>query len=143
MIFTQNRDQLRRFYCEVWDRYCAGQALEPLETVLAEIIAQHPEYHALLEDTEAAVVWEFPPELGEANPFLHLALHMAIQEQIAADRPPGVRVIYQRLMARYGEAHETEHRIMECLAESLWHTQRSGVTPDERAYLECLKGLAG
>ncbi|VAW67640.1 hypothetical protein MNBD_GAMMA09-172, partial [hydrothermal vent metagenome] len=45
------------------------------------------------------------------------------------------------LCLRYGGPHDAEHEMMECLGEALWLAQRNQTTPDEAAYLECLKKL--
>ncbi len=142
MLFTRDRDALRRYYCEAWRRHRAGEPLEPLAREVAAVIAEHPEYHALLEQEEAALGREYLPELGETNPFLHMGLHLAIREQAATDRPGGFRAAYAALVRRAGSAHEAEHRIMDCLVEALWRAQRAGRAPDETAYLRCVQALA-
>lgn len=141
MLFGQDRDQIRRFYCEVWQKYSQSQPLEPLEDMIAGVIADHPEYHPLLADTDGAMGRDYLPEMGETNPFLHMGMHIAIQEQLATDRPPGILQLYQRGRSRFPDAHELEHRIMECLAEMIWQAQRDGSQPDEAAYLNCVREL--
>ncbi len=138
MIFSQDRGQLRRFYCRAWKRYKGREELQPLEQLVAEVVAIHPEYHLLLEQEETAAEKEFLPELGESNPFLHLSLHLAIREQAGCDRPKGITDLYRRIVSRTGDIHEAEHQMMECLAEMLWNAQRNGIPPDEDAYLACL-----
>ena len=135
-----NRDQLREQFILAWEKARSGQPLEPLEAVLADLIREHPEYHALLDDRERALTTEFPPEAGQSNPFLHLAMHLSIREQAGTDRPPGIRAIHQRLSARLGPM-DAEHRMIECLGRTLWEAQRAGTMPDETAYLECLRSL--
>ena len=135
-----NRDQLREQFIQAWDKARSGQPLEPLEVALAELIREHPEYHDLLADRERALSAEFPPEGGQGNPFLHLAMHLSIREQAATDRPPGIRDIHRRLSARHG-AMEAEHQMLECLGSALWEAQRAGSQPDEAAYQECLRRL--
>jgi hypothetical protein len=140
-MYSQDRDNMRRYFLEAWGKAAAGEPLEPLESQIAGVIREHPEYHALLEKPEAALSREFFPEDGETNPYLHLGLHLAVLEQVATDRPPGIRAHYQQLAASAGDVHEAEHRIMECLAESLWEGQRKGRPPDERGYLACVERL--
>lgn len=142
-MFTQDRGRMRRYFIDAWHKARTGAALEPLERQIVEVIREHPEHHALLEDHESAVEREFLPDAGEGNPFLHLALHIAILEQVGTDRPAGIRTVYQRLAGAMGDAHEAEHRIMECLAQGVWEAQRTGQPPDEGAYLECLDRLVG
>ena len=141
MLYGSDRDDLRRAYVEAWSKSRAGRPLEPLERLLAEVIAEHPEYHPTLESPDA-LAREFPPEHGRSNPFLHMGLHVAIREQLATDRPPGVRTLYATLLPRYPDAHRLEHALMECLAETLWDAQREGKAPDEERYLERVRRIA-
>jgi hypothetical protein len=133
---NQSRDELRRVYVEAWRKRRAGLPIEPLEAQVADVIALHPEYHAALERGEDALARDYTPEGGQSNPFLHMGLHLAVRDQIATDRPAGLRQAFERLAARVGSAHEAEHRIIESLAETMWEAQRSGRPPDEAAYLQ-------
>ena len=143
MIFTQNRDQLLLFYCEVWRKHGAGLALEPLEGQIRDVILLHPEYHSLLGNPEQALGREYLPEFGATNPFLHMGLHLAIHEQLSTDRPAGIRALVIGLRSRWTDMHALEHQMMECLAESLWRSQRDGIPPDEVEYLDCLRRQCG
>lgn len=138
-MFTPTRDQARRFLFETWRKYRAGEPLQGLETVALEILVLHPEYHALLEEPDRSVAQDYRPENGQANPFLHLSLHIAIAEQLAIDQPPGIRAEFERLLARRGERHDALHVVLDCLGEVLWRAQRDGAAPDGEAYLECLR----
>ena len=140
-MFGHDRDSLRRYYCTVWEKAQAGQPLEPLEHLIAGVIREHPEYQPALADAEAALGREYTPEMGETNPFLHMGMHLAIQEQLSSQRPEGILDVYQQLCRRVGDRHVVEHQMMECLGETLWEAQRSGVEPDEGVYLERLRRL--
>ena len=83
---------------------------------------------------------DWPPEMGETNPFLHLSMHLAISEQLSIDQPPGIKAAYQRLCLRQGDAHRAQHAVMDCLAEMIWRSQRDGVPPDGAAYVRCVEG---
>ena len=141
-MFSNDRNSLRRYYCTVWDKAGAGQPLEPLERIIAEVIGAHPEYQSVLTDSEAALEREYTPELGETNPFLHMGMHIAIQEQVGGNRPTGILEVYQQLCRRVGDSHVAEHQMMECLGETLWEAQRNGAEPDEKVYLERLRRMA-
>ncbi len=140
-MFTRDRTELRRLFYQAWQDFRAGRPLEPLPAQIAEIVSQHPEYHALLEDA-SQLDRDYLPEAGETNPFLHMAMHLALREQLATERPAGIGRIHARLCRQLGETHAAEHRMMECLMESLWQAQRQGTLPDEQAYLACLRRLA-
>jgi hypothetical protein len=133
---NQSRDELRRVYVEAWRKRRAGLPVEPLEAQVADVIALHPEYHAALEREGDALVRDYTPEGGQSNPFLHMGLHLAVRDQIATDRPAGLRQAFTSLAARLGSAHDAEHRVIECLAEAMWDAQRTGRPPDEAAYLQ-------
>ena len=133
---NQSRDELRRVYVEAWRKRREGLPIEPLEAQVADVIALHPEYHAALERGEDGLARDYTPEGGQSNPFLHMGLHLAVRDQIATDRPAGLRKAFESLAQRTGSAHEAEHRIIECLAEAMWEAQRSGRPPDEAAYLQ-------
>lgn len=141
MIFGHDRSHLRRFYLDAWRKRQAGERLEPLESLVAQVVEQHPEYHGLL--TEEILEREFTPEEGQSNPFLHMGMHIGLAEQVATDRPAGIRELHHRLTVASGDPHEAEHRMMECLGMVLWEAQRQNRPPDETAYLECLRKLLG
>lgn len=143
MFFSQDRTTLRRHFAAAWRKRLDGTPLEPLEAAISDIVAMHPEYHSLLESGEEVLARDYPPELGETNPFLHLAMHMGIREQLATNRPAELRSLHSNLLAAWGDAHEAEHAMMECLAEVIWQAQRYGTLPDEASYLACLRRQAG
>lgn len=137
----QTRAELRRRYVEAWRKFSSGAALEPLEAQIAAVIAEHREYLPWLEQGEAALERDFAGAAQE-NPFLHLGLHLALREQVATDRPPGIAGLHGRLAARLGDAHAAEHAMLEVLARVLWEAQSSGRAPDEAEYLQRLERLA-
>ena len=139
MIFSQDRQTLRRMYRDAWDKHLQGTPMTALEAQIARVVAEHPEYHEIVsgEDLDA----DFTPEQGRTNPFLHLGMHLAIREQVATNRPPGIAAVFEALAARSGDPLQAEHLMMEVLGRTLWEAQRSGETPDEVRYLERLRRL--
>lgn len=141
MLFAgESREALRRRYVEAWKRRCEGLPLEPLDAAIADVIELHPEYQAMLADP-GALETAFTVEAGRTNPFLHMGLHLALREQLATRRPPGIVEVHAALARRLGDVHAAEHRMIEVLAETLWEAQRAGRMPDEAAYLERLRRL--
>jgi len=139
MIFSgQQRGDLRRAYFDAWRRHRAGELLSPLDAQIAQVIAEHPEYHAWF-GSEANLAAEFPAGGGD-NPFLHLGLHLAVRDQVTTDRPPGVRAACAVLATRHGQ-HQAEHRLMEELGRVLWDAQRASRAPDEQHYLDAIRRL--
>ncbi len=130
-----SRDQLRRAYTDAWRKHEERAPLLAQEVAIADVIALHPEYQALMADPASALAFEPGAESGRQNPFLHMGLHLAIRDQITIDRPPGIRAVHQQLQSRLGDGHAAEHALMEALGEVLWQAQRDGRTPDEQLYL--------
>ena len=142
-MFSPSRAEARRFFFDTWAKYRRGEALSGLETTALQVLLLHPEYHAMLADPEAGIDRDYTPDGGQLNPFLHLSLHLAVEEQLSIDQPPGIRARYERLVAKTGSEHDARHGVLECLGETVWEAQRTGKPPDERAYLECLERKAG
>lgn len=141
-MFNPSRDQARQFLIEAWSKRRNKLPGTPMDILVADLVAMHPEYHALLE-AEDALTREWAPEHGETNPFLHLSLHLAIEEQLSIDQPPGIRSAFTALLSRSSDRHEALHAVLECLGEMIWRSQKSGLPPDGAAYLDCVRRAAG
>lgn len=138
-MFDPSRDQVRDTFFAAWRKYRAGEPLVGAEALALEAILAHPEYHAVLEQPERTRTKDYGEE---ANPFLHMSLHVALEEQLSIDQPPGIAQRFARLLERAGERHAAMHEAIECLAETVWRAQRDGLPPDGAAYLECLERRA-
>jgi hypothetical protein len=137
-MFAPSRDEARLFLVDAWAKRRNGEPLSALERIAADLIALHPEYHAVVEHPERHVDRDFNPDGGKTNPFLHLALHLAVAEQLGIDQPPGIRAQFERLRAARGDEHAALHAILECLGEVIWHAQRHGTPLDAALYLACV-----
>jgi hypothetical protein len=140
VIFGTDRDELRQMYIDAWRKFRDGEPVSPLESQIAQVIQDHPEYQPMM--TAESLDELFTPEGGKTNPFLHMGLHLALRDQIATNRPQGIAAIFESLCAKSGDRHAAEHQALDCLAEALWAAQRNNTAPDEQAYLESLKRLA-
>lgn len=138
-MFTPSQHDVRRFFCETFRKHRTNEILTPLEAIARDWVVQHPEYADALTDADTALAADYSVEGGQSNPFLHLSMHLSIQEQIAIDQPPGIRQAFRALAQRLGSEHDAHHQIMECLGEMIWTSQRSGLPPDGAAYIECVK----
>jgi hypothetical protein len=140
-MFGNDRNELRKVFYDCWQLRQANNPLDAMQTIIANIIELHPEYHQLL-DNKDTLDKDYLPDEGETNPFLHMSMHIALHEQISTDRPAGIKTVYQKLTLKHGAAHDAEHAMMECLGEALWRAQRDNAMPDEHAYLQCLQKLS-
>jgi hypothetical protein len=138
-MFNPSRDQARDFLFDLWGKHRAGAPLTPLESMALSIVLEHPEYQAFLEDRERFLERDWKPEAGETNPFLHVMMHLAIEEQLSIDQPPGIRAAVEALARRHDSTHEARHDVMDCLAEVIWNAQRHGSAFDNAEYLDCIR----
>ena len=141
-MFDPSREQARNFLFDLWAKHRAGEALTPLESLALSVLLEHPEYHRVLEERERHLEREWRSEAGETNPFLHVSMHLAIEEQLSIDQPPGIRAAVRALEKRLG-SHEARHEAMDCLAEMVWQAQRHRTGFDNASYLDCLRRKAG
>ncbi|MDP1693158.1 MAG: DUF1841 family protein [Burkholderiaceae bacterium] len=141
-MFAPSQHDVRRFFCDTHSRQRQSLPLTPMQTLAAQWIAEHPQYHDDLADVDVALAASYTVEAGRTNPFLHLSMHLTIGEQVAIDQPRGIKQAFEWLAARLGSLHEAQHQVMECLGDMLWVSQRSGVPPDGQAYLDCVRKRA-
>jgi hypothetical protein len=138
-MFDPSRGEARAVFFGAWRKYRAGEPLVGIEALALDVILRHPEYHDILGEPERYRERDY---LDEGNPFLHLSLHVALEEQLSIDQPPGIVKRFAALIARHGERHAALHEAIECLAETVWRAQRDGAPPDAAAYLGCLERRA-
>jgi hypothetical protein len=138
-MFTPNQHDVRRFFCRVSEKLHTHEPLETIEQVAAPWVSEHPEYLEELSDVDRALELDYPVDGGTENPFLHLSMHLSIEEQCSIDQPRGIRTAVELLSERLGSRHEAHHAVMECLGTMIWESQRSGLAPDPHRYLECVR----
>jgi len=138
-MFSPTREQVRQFFFDAWGRHGRRERLSGLEVIALGVILLHPEYHAELDRPERTLDKDYTPEAGIANPFLHMSMHLAIEEQLSIDQPLGIRGEFERIAAKLGDRHAATHAVLECLGETVWRAQRDGAQPDTAAYLECIR----
>ena len=141
-MFAPSQLDVRQFFCETHARQRDGAPLTPMQARAADWIALHPEYHFELADLAAAQAAVYDVESGRTNPFLHLSMHLSIDEQVGIDQPRGIKQAVGLLASRRGSLHAAQHEVMECLGEMIWASQRSGLPPDGEKYLECVRRRA-
>jgi hypothetical protein len=141
-VFAPSQADVRRFFVEARRKRAAALPLTPLETIAADWIDAHPEYHGDLADADAAAAATYSGDDGRENPFLHLSMHLSISEQVSIDQPAGIRAAVEALAARLGSLHAAQHEAMECLGRMLWEAERGARPPDGESYVECVRRRA-
>ena len=136
-MFTSDRSKQRQYLNQAWGKYTRQEQLEPLELQLSKIVDQHPEYQDLIKNLDS----EYFPEQGNTNPFLHINLHLTLQDQLTMDQPKGIRGIHNRLLVKIKDEHEVEHMMMEHIAEMIFNAQKNNTAFDLDGYIIALKKL--
>lgn len=140
-LFNPTRDQVRQFFFDTWAKFQQQQPLTDLEKIALEVIQMHPEYHAILSKPAQFSGQEYFPEMGETNPFLHMSLHLSVIEQIGINQPIGIAKIAENLKIKLGDAHAAQHKIVDCLAETIWQAQRNQTPLNSEYYLQILSKI--
>lgn len=140
-MFTPSQINVRQFFCGVYQKTIASQAMTALEKIASEWILEHPELHTLLADTQAALEITDERQKEHDNPFLHLSMHLSLTEQCSINQPVGIRQAVEHLAEQMQSLHEAHHATMECLGRMLWESQRSGLPPDGNTYMDCVQRL--
>ncbi len=142
-MYNPSREQARLFLVDAWRKRRDGIPATPLETIAGDIVALHPEYHGVLDGEdialENALGRDWSPDSGETNPFLHLSLHLAIEEQLAINQPSGIEDLFRQLLKHHGDRHAALHAVLDALAETLWRSQRDKTPLDSAVYLDLLR----
>lgn len=142
-LFNPSRDEVREFFFSTWQKFKQNNPLSPLEKIALSVIHMHPEYHPILDAPERYKQQEYFPEFGETNPFLHMSLHLSIQEQISINQPIGIVSIYEKLRLNHQDEHLAQHDILDCLAECIWSAQKNNTSLDANYYVQLLQQKAG
>lgn len=137
-MYNLNQIDVRNFFFELYQKFENKEALSELEKIAYCVILAHPEYNHVLNNKPKYLDSIWPIENGETNPFLHLSMHLTILEQLSINQPFGIRDLFQKLVDKFKDKHESEHHLIDCLGEMLWQAQKSQTPPDPTVYLACI-----
>lgn len=138
-MYNPTLTDVRNFFFEVYDKHKNNIILTDLEKIALSIILKHPEYENILSNKNKYLNYQWLPENGETNPFLHLSMHMSIQEQLSINHPPSIVELFKKLCIKYTDEHEASHQLMDCIVEMLWQSQKNNTQLDMDLYLSCIK----
>jgi hypothetical protein len=142
MLYGTKRETYRQIFLDSWRAYQECRPLEGVQTRIVSVILRHPEYHALLTDVERGLEQDFLPEQGRSNPYMHMSLHVGLEEMLALGEPAGIVDLFDSARRKLGET-DAEHLFVDCLGEMMWQAQRAGRAPDLTALLPCVRRSLG
>ncbi|WP_346379940.1 DUF1841 family protein [Acidithiobacillus sp.] len=138
MLYGTKRETYRQVFLDSWRAYREGRPLEGVQTRIVAVIIRHPEYHALLGEAQQGLEQDFPPEQGRTNPYMHMSLHVGLEEMLALGQPAGIVELFDSARRKLGEAG-AEHLFVDCLGEMMWQAQRARRAPEPAALLPCVR----
>ena len=111
---------------------------DPFDTVddderRQRILGQHPDHRAAIDRGDEVI--------GDVNPRLHIVLHEAVEEQLAAGDPPQARAAHARLVALGYPEHDVIHGIGDALTRELWRAQDAHELFDRDRYAARLAAM--
>ena len=128
----------REIMCSIWERFQRGLTL-PEEEHIAGALREHDEYKSAWEAGSAA-----PDEhctVNGANPFLHVHIHVAVENQLRGGDPPGVSVVLGELQRKGIDRHEAIHMIGSVLINEIYEIMGAHRPFDRARYLKGLDNL--
>lgn len=142
-LYGHDRGEIREVFFRAWRHYRTQHPLEGIERLIVDIALRHPEFHKILDLPDGYHDSDYLPQTGQTNPFLHMGMHITIEEQLALNQPKGILELYRQLLQQTPDEHAAQHQMMDCLGEMLWQAQHRQITPSDSVYLDCLAKLGG
>lgn len=138
-MFNPTQLEVREFFFNSYNKGINNQILTDLEKISYSLILEHQEYHHILQNPNKYLDYQWYPESGETNPFLHLSMHLTVIEQLSIDQPQGISSLFEQMCKVTEDKHKVYHELIDCLGEMLWQSQKNNTTPDATIYFECIK----
>ena len=97
----------------------------------------HPDMHQMVMDGKD-LPEEIKDETGNVwSPRLHVAMHAAVENQLAIDEPVGIATLALKLEAeKILGAHEVRHVIMDALTVQIYEAQKNKKVFDSDQYMK-------
>jgi len=117
MDLTGIRGLTRANIHDIWRRYKAGEELSANDKIMGDILNDHPMYHAVW--STASMIGGREVVIDGVNPFLHVSLHLAVEEQLIKNDPPEVAQALRSQTAKGKNRHEAMHALCDVLFRQL------------------------
>ena len=136
ILKESNRKEIHR----IWVSTKRGETLPGQQKRLGQILLDHPQYHNF---------WEFADVLGDTevtddagvNPFLHVALHQVVENQIGDGDLPEAEEAAARLLRKGLSRDEVVHRIANPLTKQIFRMLKFGAPFNRAQYVKELRKL--
>ncbi len=137
--YKELRNFARNYIADIWKKHKMGGSLKGVDKRLANIMKEHKEYYK---------VWDNADKIGEneyiiegVNPFLHVQLHLIVENQLAMGNPRIVKEVVEELNKFGLSHHEIVHLIAKPLLEQIFDMLKNNVLFDENRYTRDLRKI--
>lgn len=124
----------------IWQLAQAGEELDGEEAQLAEVMEMHPEYYDVWQDVESLGPDAVTPD--GVNPFLHVATHQVVEQQLADNDPPQTVKTLEALMAAGYSRHDATHAIGAVVMQEVFDILKEKRPFDRERYVAALRDVA-
>jgi PHD/YefM family antitoxin component YafN of YafNO toxin-antitoxin module len=131
----------RKHLHAVWEKAKTGdiQDLAPEDQRTARIMLEHQsEFFDQFEFADLTYDHEYDPDT-EVNPFLHIAIHTIVEDQLENRDPPEVFRFYEAMRKRKCSHHDAVHITGAILSPLLFGLLRNRTAFDPERYIALLK----
>ncbi|MFC1856549.1 DUF1841 family protein [Thermodesulfobacteriota bacterium] len=134
---SANREHLHFLWEKAKNNELDG--LDDEDRLLAEVMLLHEdEFSNVFEFADVLHDREFDPDT-DVNPFLHITIHTAVENQLAAKDPIEVFQFYNAMRKKKCSHHDTIHLIAAILVPFMFDTMKNKTPFDNDRYVSMLK----
>ena len=121
---------------QIWQSSEKDTLAQDEDKRLAKILREHKEFHNYWESSHTKQTTKTPEGV---NPFLHVSLHLIIENQLARNNPSRVHRFYLREINKEVPRHQVIHRIAEIFSEILFDSLKYRKPFNREKYLQLLE----
>lgn len=127
----------QQFFLEVWKKGEAGETLNEEETQYYEAMKTHTMYQHIWN---AKDIFNVKLKKKEESPFLHITLHVIIENQIKNNKPPETKAAWVHLQDKKKlSSQDAMHSIMVILADEMFDMMKNNKPFNNEKYCSRLK----
>ncbi|MCX6355381.1 MAG: DUF1841 family protein [Candidatus Aureabacteria bacterium] len=129
----------REIICVIWERCQSGERLSAEQEHIARVLREHEQYHSAWEIGNVLVDSHYT--VGGVNPFLHVHIHLGVENQLRTNDPPEVREVAAALEKGGHSRHDALHAIGAVLLDEMYDMMHGERSFDRDRYVGRVRGL--
>ncbi|MCM8777721.1 MAG: DUF1841 family protein [Candidatus Omnitrophica bacterium] len=139
--YNELKSLTRIYLSNIWKNHKSGGYLNKEQEQLVKIMEEHKEYHKIWEKSDNLRDTEYT--VNGVNPFLHVFIHITIENQLNMGEPKIVTEIEKELKDLGFSHHDIIHVIGQALTTQIFNMSKNKVLFDEERYAKDLRKIMG